>query len=130
LAKADRGRPADKNNIMGNITMKAGLTIVLAFLTLGTWLNTSACADEKKGEVTLTGKICCGKCELELTKKCASVIVVKENGKDMIYWFDTEGNKKYHAETCSQARPGEVVGTVSEANGKKIVTVSKVTFKD
>jgi hypothetical protein len=46
----------------------------------------------------------------------------------VVYYFDAEGNKKYHGETCSRSREGEVVGTVSEKDGKKIVVVTKVKF--
>ena len=67
-------------------------------------------------------------CELELTNRCASVIVIKEGDKEVVYYFDTVGNKKYHSETCSQARPGEVVGTLSEVDGKKFITVKDVKF--
>ena len=41
-------------------------------------------------EVTLKGNITCPKCELKLEgqKTCATVVVVKEGGKDVIYYFD------------------------------------------
>jgi Family of unknown function (DUF6370) len=110
--------------------MKAFFAIVFAALCLSIGLTSQAVAQEKRTEVVLKGKITCAKCELELTKRCASVIVVKENGKDVIYFFDTNGNKKYHAETCSQARQGEVAGFISEVDGKKIITVTRVKFND
>lgn len=81
-------------------------------------------------EVTLKGKICCAKCELEITKRCASVIVVKEGDKEVVYYFDAESNKKYHGETCSVSREGEIVGTVSEVDGKKTITVKKLKFNE
>src|SRR5262249_2433884 len=42
----------------------------------------------KDKEVTLKGKITCAKCDLGVEKKCATVIVVKEGGKDVTYYFD------------------------------------------
>jgi hypothetical protein len=85
-------------------------------------------AQQARKEVVLKGKITCAKCELELTKKCASVIVVREAGKEVVYFFDPAANKQYHAEICSDSRDGEVTGVVSEKDGKKIVTVSKLKF--
>ncbi|HLW67969.1 MAG TPA: DUF6370 family protein [Gemmataceae bacterium] len=110
--------------------MKAIFAIVFAAFVLGIGFTSRVAADEPSKLVVLKGKITCAKCELELTKRCASVIVVKENGKEVIYFFDTDGNKKYHAETCSQSRPGEVAGFISQKDGKKIITVTRVTFQD
>src|SRR5262245_60184183 len=42
----------------------------------------------KDGEKTLTGKITCAKCDLGTEKACTTVIVVKEGGKDVTYYFD------------------------------------------
>jgi hypothetical protein len=102
----------------------------LVAVALVAWVGSITAQQPGKGkEVVLKGKICCAKCELELTKRCASVIVVKDSkGKDAIYYFDPKGNEKYHGEICSDSRPGEVTGVVSEADGKKIVTVSKLTY--
>ena len=112
--------------------MKHCLPLVMILLSLGIWINGSVDAQEKgkdKGkEVVLKGKITCAKCELELTKRCASVIVVKESGKDVVYFFDEKTNKQYHSEICSDSKPGEVTGVISEKEGKKIVTVSKLKF--
>jgi Family of unknown function (DUF6370) len=108
--------------------MKLCSVFAVVGLCLATWLVGSAVAQEKK-EVVLKGKITCAKCELELTKKCASVIVVQEGGKDVVYYFDAGANKKYHAEICSDSRPGEVTGVISVVDGKKIITVSKLKFQ-
>src|SRR4051794_16547583 len=81
-------------------------------------------ADDKK-EVTLKGDITCAKCDLKLVKdKCATVIKVKENGKDVVYYFDDAGHKKYHGKVCTESKEGSVTGAVSEKDGKKIITVS------
>ncbi|MBI3409718.1 MAG: hypothetical protein HY040_15360 [Planctomycetes bacterium] len=112
--------------------MKVCLSLLLVILSLGIWINGSVDAQDKgkeKGkEVLLKGKITCAKCELELTKRCASVIVVKESGKDVVYFFDDKTNKQYHSEICSDSKPGEVTGVTSEKDGKKFVTVSKLKF--
>ena len=58
--------------------------------------------DEKK-EVVLKGKITCAKCDLNVEKKCATVIVVKDDKskKDVTYYFDKDGHGKFHDDICS-----------------------------
>ncbi len=106
------------------------VSIVVVGLCICGCLMGRATADDKQPEVTLKGKITCGKCELEISKRCASVIVVQESGKDVVYFFDAASNKKYHGDTCASSREGEVVGTVSEADGKKTVTVTRLKYKE
>jgi len=87
--------------------------------------------DEKKGEAkTLKGEICCAKCELKESDKCATVIKVKEDGKDVVYYFDAKAGKKYHKDICTTCKEGTVKGTISEKDGKKIVTVTKLDWKE
>jgi hypothetical protein len=104
------------------------LRFAYATLCLGLVLSFVG-ADEKKKEVTLEGKITCAKCDLGVEKKCATVIVAKEDGKDVTYYFDAKGDKANHKEICQSAKDGKVTGTVSEKDGKKWITVSKVEFK-
>jgi hypothetical protein len=86
-------------------------------------------ADDK--EVTLKGTITCAKCDLKLDKKtCHTVIKVTEEGKDVVYYLDDESGKKNHKKICQEAKKGSVTGTVSEKDGKKIVTASKVEFDE
>jgi len=82
-----------------------------------------------KGEKTLTGTITCAKCDLGLEKKCATVIKVNEDGKDVVYYFDSKGDKANHKAICQKPTEGTVTGTVSEKDGKKVITVSSVKFK-
>src|SRR5262249_52413004 len=108
--------------------MKTLSLVPAVALGLALYLAVGRAAQDSPKEVVLRGKITCAKCELELTKKCASVIVVREAGKDVVYFFDPAANKQYHAAICSDSREGEVTGFVSEKDGKKIVTVSKLKF--
>jgi hypothetical protein len=85
-------------------------------------------ADDK--EVSLKGTITCAKCDLKLAAKCATVIKVTADGKDTIYYFDATGDKANHKKICTEAKEGTVTGTVSEKDGKHIITVSKVEFKE
>jgi hypothetical protein len=103
--------------------MLAGLAVVFV-LALG------AQADDKKGkEETLKGTITCAKCDLKEADKCATVIKVTKDGKDTVYYFDDASGKKNHKTICTSAKKGSVTGTVSEKDGKKIITVKKVEFE-
>jgi len=80
-------------------------------------------------EETLKGMITCAKCDLKKEKACHTVIVVKDkDNKDVVYYFDADGSKKYHKPICQESKKGSAVGVVSEKDGKKIITVSKVEF--
>lgn len=78
-------------------------------------------------EKTLKGTLLCGKCELKEAKTCHTVIKVKEGDKDVIYWLEPAKGKE-HKDICAAPKPGLVVGTVSEKDGKKIVKVKDVQF--
>jgi hypothetical protein len=98
-----------------------GLSMVLVVGVL-------ARADEKKEEVTLKGTITCAKCDLKLEKKCATVIKVKKDDKEIIYYFDADGHKKNHPTICQEAKEGSVTGTTAEKDGKHWITVSKIEY--
>jgi len=101
-----------------------GLAVVLA-------LAATARADEKEGkEVTLKGKITCAKCDLQETKKCHTVIVVKQGDKDVTYYLDTKNGKDEHKAICQGAKEGAVTGTVSEKDGKHYIKATKITFNE
>ncbi|HLN31369.1 MAG TPA: DUF6370 family protein [Gemmataceae bacterium] len=103
--------------------MVFGVAVVLA-LVVGVQ------AREEGKEVTLEGKITCAKCDLKETDKCMTVIKVEKDGKDVVYYFDKDGNKKHHKTICTEAKKGKVTGTVTEKDGKKTITVTKVVFVD
>ncbi len=101
----------------------------LALLGLAVLLGTSgAVAGDKDKEVTLKGTITCAKCDLKKEKACATVIVVKKDDKDVVYYFDKASHGKNHKQICQEAKPGEVTGTVSKQGEKNIVTVKTVKF--
>jgi hypothetical protein len=101
----------------------AVLGLAMAFL-----LVVSVRAEDK--EVTLKGTVTCAKCDLKETQSCHTVIKVKEDGKDVVYYFDKTSSKKYHKPICQEAKEGTVTGTVSEMDGKKYVKVSKLKLND
>ncbi len=100
----------------------AVLGLAFAFLT-------NVDAGDKGKEVTLKGTITCGKCDLGKDKACATVIVVKKGDKETVYYFDKASHKKYHGDTCTEAKKGSVEGTVTTAGDRKIVAVKKLTYE-
>lgn len=112
--------------------MKSACTLaasVVAVLALATGLH----AEEKKAkgeEKTLKGTITCAKCDLKLegATKCATVIKVSEDGKDVVYYFAPDSHKKYHDDICQTPKKGTVKGTVREKDGKMWVKVDSVDY--
>lgn len=111
-------------------------TALLVVLGLALAFVTAANAQDKKKkegkEVTLKGSITCAKCDLGKEDKCMTVIVVKDKEKDkgepVVYYFDTKTHKAQHSQICRKAKEGSVKGTVTEKDGKKIITVTKTNF--
>jgi hypothetical protein len=106
--------------------MKAAFK-TLFVLTLVLGCVAVALAQDK--EVILKGKVTCAKCDLKQTDKCATVIVVKEDGKDVVYYLDDKSHKDNHRTICTDPKDGSVTGKVSEKDGKKIITATKVEIK-
>ncbi len=79
--------------------------------------------------VTLTGKVTCAMCDLKTDKECATVIVVKKDGKDVTYYLDEKSGKANHDAVCKGGKEGSVTGTVSVKDGKNIITATKVELQ-
>jgi uncharacterized protein (DUF2147 family) len=108
------------------------LRIAFLFLSVGLVFGLAGrvSAEEKDKDVKLEGTVCCAKCELSLTDKCATVIKVKDKDKkDVIYYFDPAGDKKFHGKICNDAKEGTVTGTVKKDGDKMIITVKTCEFK-
>lgn len=108
--------------------LSTAIFVVVASALLIT-AGTSA-QDKKKEEkqVTLKGKIACNKCELGKSDQCETLIVVKVDKKDILYFFDAASHKKYHDDICTSAKNGTVIGTVKDVDKKKVINVKKVTY--
>jgi hypothetical protein len=109
--------------------MKGFFTIfctICVFLALWSGVD----GQDKKDEVKLKGTVECAKCALAIETKCMTVFVddKKVDGKDVIYYFDTDSHKKFHKDICQEAKKATVTGTVSEKGGKKFIAVSKVEY--
>jgi hypothetical protein len=91
-------------------------------------------ADAPAGKkVTKKGSLVCGKCTLKECDKCTNVLQVKEGGKTVSYFLKDKGNKeKYHKLVCpaNAMADATVTGTLTEADGKKWITPTKVDIKE
>jgi hypothetical protein len=110
--------------------MKTALSLVVGLGILLIGLVSLQADDKVSDPVTLKGTVTCAKCDLKETDKCHTVVKVTEKGKDVVYYFDQAGSKKYHKPICTEAKKGEVTGVVSKKDGKNIITVSEVKFED
>ncbi|HTL17184.1 MAG TPA: DUF6370 family protein [Patescibacteria group bacterium] len=106
-------------------TVLAGIAgAVLLSLTL----STPTIAAEKGKEVTIRGEAKCAKCSLHQTDKCQTVIETKEHGKAVTYWVaQNDVAKGFHKEVCQEPKKVKATGTVEEVDGKKQLTVAKIT---
>ena len=79
---------------------------------------------------TLKGELVCAKCYLnkEDAKECQDVLLVKStNGETIEYYVTKNQVSQESGEACTQKIPATILGTVSEQNGRKWVTASKIT---
>jgi hypothetical protein len=85
---------------------------------------------DKAKEVTLKGVVLCAKCALKEAKACQNAIQVKEDGKEVTYYFDDKGaGEEYHEEVCGgDKKEGTVKGTVTVKDGKKYIKPAKVEY--
>ena len=98
---------------------------ITSLIALAGLLALPAFAADK--EVTITGQGTCAKCALHETDKCQTVIQTKEHGEKVAYYLaDNEISKDFHDNVCKKPEKITATGTVSEENGKKILTASKI----
>jgi len=79
-------------------------------------------------EVTVTGNIMCAKCTLKKAdaKECQDVLVVKGGDKAGEYYVEKNEVAKTFGHTCSGEKPAVVTGKVTEKDGKKWITATKM----
>jgi hypothetical protein len=78
-------------------------------------------------DVTLTGKGTCAKCGLKQADKCQNALQVEKDGKTTTYLIEQNDiSKAFHKEVCTETKTVKATGVVSEKDGKKILTVSKI----
>jgi hypothetical protein len=73
---------------------------------------------------TIKGKGECAKCSLKKTESCQMAVTTKDGTTYLVENNDT--SKKFHKNICTEEKDVEVTGTVSEKDGKKMITASKI----
>lgn len=73
---------------------------------------------------TIKGKGECAKCSLKQTDSCQMAVTTKDGTRYLVENNDT--SKKFHKNICTEEKDVEVTGTVSDKDGKKTITASKI----
>jgi hypothetical protein len=106
--------------------MKSWILVALAFVLVAGAAGTFA------AEETLTGNVLCAKCTLKKAdaKECQDVLVVKNDGGSSTEYYLTKNKTlEEFGHTCSGEKPATVTGTITEKDGKKWLTASKIEAK-
>src|SRR5919108_3266918 len=106
--------------------MKTIGMLVLAALVLVGFVGSARAADD---EMTLNGTLVCAKCTLKKADatKCQDVLIVKDDqGASTEYYVVKNGTAEKAGHQCKEESKATVTGTVSEKDGKKWVTASKI----
>jgi hypothetical protein len=113
-----------------NINMKINTVLAgVAGALLLVASTTSVRAAEGEGkEVKLEGEAKCAKCSLHEADKCQTVIQTKEDGKTVTYYVaQNDVAKAFHKEICQDPKKVKATGKVEEVDGKKKLTLAKIT---
>jgi len=103
-------------------------TVALLVLALGLALGPSAVATAGD-EITVSGKVACAHCTLKKAdaKSCQDVLVSKDaQGTTTEYYITKNDVSEKFGHACSGEKPATVTGAVTEKDGKKWITPSKM----
>ena len=80
-------------------------------------------------EITLKGEIVCAKCYLNKpdAKECQDILIVKDPKGTTEYYISKNKVSQDSGEACTNVIPATIVGNVSEKDGRKWITASKIT---
>ena len=104
-------------------TRAVGVTLVLLLTVLAMASAASA------AEVTLKGTVVCAKCTLKKAdaQECQNVLLVPgPDGKDVEYYIAPSKAAEALGEVCTERKKATLTGTVSEKDGRKWITASRV----
>lgn len=78
-------------------------------------------------QVTITGEGMCAMCMLHETHNCQTAIQTHEGGKTVTYYLAPNAvSKRFHDNVCKKTEEIIATGTLTEENGKKVLTPSKI----
>jgi uncharacterized protein YcfJ len=106
---------------MNKKMMAVATALIAALLTLATGASAA--------EVTLKGTVVCAKCTLKKAdaQECQNVLLVPgRDGKDVEYYIAPSKAAEALGEVCTERKKATLTGTVSEKDGRKWITASKV----
>jgi len=93
----------------------------LQLLALSLAFALPAFAEDLKGEAT------CAKCNLKTADKCTLALTIEKDGKkETILAENNDVAKGFHKEICKDTKAVKAEGTVTEKDGKKVVTLTKI----
>jgi RecG-like helicase len=114
------------NSVKTNMKINTLLAGVAGGLLLAMATATPALAEGK--DVTVQGEAKCAKCSLHEADKCQTVIQTKEDGKTVTYWVaQNDIAKGFHKEVCTDSKKVKATGKVETVDGKKQLTLTKIT---
>jgi hypothetical protein len=110
------------------ITRREAIAMIGGVLVAG-GAGRSTFALRVSADHTLKGEMVCARCYLNKpdAKECQDVLLVKEKGATIEYYVTKNKVSQDSGEACTQAIPATIVGTVSEKDGRKWITASKIT---
>ncbi|MFZ0826397.1 MAG: DUF6370 family protein [Verrucomicrobiia bacterium] len=108
--------------------MKKTMLLLAASLLLALSTSSLLAVDTTGKEVTVTGSMVCGKCTLHETSSCQNVIQVTQDGKTVKYYLaKNDLSDAMHGDVChGDSKNVTATGTVTEKDGKQILTVTKL----
>src|SRR5689334_14759390 len=92
------------------------------YLLIAALSGVVAFAADKSETVKGTGE--CAKCSLKEVDECQMAVTTKDGKKYLVENNDV--SKKYHKNICTEKKDVEVTGTISEKDGKKLITATKI----
>ena len=101
--------------------MKTKMTLLtLAFAAM----SLAARAEDTK----IAGDAMCAKCELKQADECQMAIQVKnaDGKKETLLVENNQVSKDFHKNICKETKAVNGEGTITEKNGKKTITLTKI----
>jgi len=108
--------------------MKKNFAIVIATLAAFVCVHAAESAKAPKEKV-VTGVAKCGKCALNESKTCQTVIEVKNANKKTLYWLaDNEVSKNFHKTICTEPKNVKATLSLAGPKGSKVYTAKSITL--
>jgi hypothetical protein len=91
------------------------------------WTFNTSTAFAKDKVVTVKGEAKCAMCMLHEGTACKTVIQTESHGKTVTYYLaDNDVSKGFHDNVCHGGEKVVAKGTVTEVDGKKTLTLTKL----